>query len=606
MSFLYIGNHNIGTVLTANDVCKTIPEEQEVGVATKDHTDQSKNSPKLKSKPIPRWFTTKQKVSLKNTNLLKEDGSPLPNGILHRRLSLPAHPSPLPPPQHIKTKHSASVSISNRQQLLISKYLFTRKHRDSDPASNSSMLRQLLQEKPKEFPKPDTSAGSPSDMIQKWTIQRRKDLFVKENSDWSANIQDTLSRKMAKWERLRQKRQQTLIEKEIKEEVHSPSPSLSSIGAASSTDSLRQQLLSYSTPPQHSPSLSSTSLLQPPQVNPFLLAPSNGGGALPLATPSIIYPTSFLQSSYPFLTALPYMQTVLSPPQTSPTSLILAPTVPSIVTPTAPVTNTTLQQQVTTLQQPSPLQVKTTSANNGLLHRPYSSTNTNQISYSNSGSTTPYLIANSTTSSNTSTRKAGKKHTISHTPSSPTPSSSTSSSSSYISSLLRQDTSCLPETKKRKIVPMDRSDGEDERSMSPLLSASLPDNSNLWQFLLDLLLMNTHSECIQWNPHVTLEFEIKRPKEVAKLWNNYICNGNLKDYSKFSQALEYCCLKSPPVLYKVENGRPCVYRFSHSVLYYISMRYNQQAQNNEFTTSSGKLDQTRRKLSRSREVLVVD
>lgn len=531
----HLGNNSIENSVTTT---KTVGDEN---LSKSEHTSSSSPSPKcrLNNKPIPRWFTTKQKVS-NSTNLLKEDWHS--SSILHRRLSLPPHIA-LPPAQLIKTKQSSSVSVSNRQQLLISKYLFTRRHKATDPAGNSTLLRQLLQQEPKQFPKPDMSKGSPSDLIEKGTFQRRKDLFVEENSEWSINVKGLLSQKVAKWKRLHAKRKQTLIEKESERVLSS----------STSTDAIRQHLsnsLSYSTN-SIQPSLSLTTP-QMSTVNQFML-PSTS--PLPLATSSIIYPTSFL-SSYPFLTTVPYVQTAPS------SNLFLASNVPSVVTPTTSVTTSVT---------------------------PNSYVNDTQKSVPHSS---PLVLHSANT-------RTGKKHTSS--------SSQPTGSNSFLSSLLKQelDSTLLPDAKKRKSVMTnlfagERSDGEEERSHSP----QSPREGELWKFLLDLLLLNSHSDYIQWNPYVTMEFEIKRPKEIAQLWSSYLGNSSTsisKDSANFKHGLDFCCTKTPPVLHPVNNGKPHVYRFNHSVLYYINMRYTQQ---NIFTKAS-QLDDTR-EMSGSREVLVVD
>ena len=125
---------------------------------------------------------------------------------------------------------------------------------------------------------------------------------------------------------------------------------------------------------------------------------------------------------------------------------------------------------------------------------------------------------------------------------------------------------------------------------------------SLWQFLLELILSNSYTHLIQWNHSSTLEFQIKQPKELAKLWSTFLKDRSL-DYGKFKRALHYYCTKSPPILVPV-SGKEFSYRFCSSVLYYINKRYSQM-QTHQLSIVNNGLSRSG-DLRGSREVLVVD
>ena len=523
---------------------------------------------KTTTKQIPRWYTTTRKVNSNTSSiskdslgLLKDDSTPVLSSILKdgrdgRRKSLPL-PSSFSSSLKTKFPSNNPITVTSRQQLLISKYLFTRKHKETDPAANSTLLRSLLSGEPKVFPKPNKVKSSTMEMLEKWTTERRKNLYIRENSAWSSCIDKSLKRKMEKWEKARARRRQRSIEQETK---------ASSISSSNSED-LRQHLTSPVTysPLQASHSMS-PSLLSP--INPFLF-PTAAANTLSLHTSPLVYPTSFL-SSYPYLTAatLPYVQATTVLPQVTPPSL----NPPSIFGGAA-----TLAAAPVTTATP-------VLSRNGQM---YPSTH-----YAGSVMTDSSIqMANSRKRSSSSQK--------------------TSSSSSSISSLLKQEQE-MPSTvpKRQRLTTVspsssymdDRSDGEEERTPPP--SSSSRRDGELWQFLLDLLLSNIHSDWIQWSPQVTMEFTIKKPKDVARLWNTYVgSETDSKDTTKFKHALGFCLRKSPPIMYSVE-GKPHTYKFSQSVLYYINMRYTQQLEG-DFISKKLNTDNNR-EMSRSREVLVVD
>ena len=545
-------------------------------------TAQAMSPPQHKSsnKTIPRWIIKKQKVSNGlNNKLRQENGAPVPASILKRRLSLPPHLT-LPPPQHLKTKpYTNNINITARHQMLISKYLFSRKHRESPEARNATQLKRLLLEKPKVFPKPDTtSKDSPMRLLNEMTFKRRKDLYFEENEEWSQQMEKFLSQRVKKWERLRLKRQQAIIKKEKEEQQREIK--MASADSSGVEGVLRQQLVT----PLHYPTDSLS--VQPSvmsNVNPYLLPSTN---SLQLGPTSLMYPSPLL-STYPYLTlpitsSLAYYLPTMLPQQATPSNLYVVSNGSTVVTTSAANITTSPRTQ------------------NG-----YSDCNTSKLKASLISTMTTPTINSFSQSHHISNPKIGQKRPHTHyttsTPSPPT------NNYSHISSLLKKEPSSPPLKRSRVItsaVMDDRSDGEEStcEGQSPAFPEE-QQQTQLWQFLLDLLLSNTNSDYIQWNPYATMEFLIKEPKEVAKLWSSFLGEKSM-DYVKFRRALHYYCTKSPPILYPVEN-RQNAYRFSHSVLYYINMRYSQHFQSSVSTTKTNSLSKGR-DVSGSREVLVVD
>ena len=487
--------------------------------------------------------------------MYQENGTPIPPSILKRRLSLPPHLS-LPPAQHIKGK-TAPVHVSSRQQILISKYLFTRKYKEtnsSDVCSNSKLLRQLLQEKPKKFNQsPDSNSAK---MINQWIFQRRKDLFMEENSNWSVQINKVLEQKMSRWKKMKAKRKEALMIKKAEEERLAKTELTNNNTTTTTTSSLHQQLSNALSLPLSSPLL--------PSINPFMSLNAN---------PLVYGPASSFLPSYPFLTTLPYVSTIVPPQVTvsaTPSSNFFFPS--NLTTPSGIIT--------------VPI--------NGYANKSYTQTVT----------TVPSTVVMSSSSvptdvSATPGRKRSRPSTYSYVPTA-TP------MSPYVNGTTLQEPGTPPKKQPKMATPIDdRSDGEDsmfEGQYSPVVSPR-ENKIQLWQFLLDLLLSSNYSDYIQWNPYMSMEFEIKKPKEVAKLWKATVCDDSA-DFAKFREILQYYCKKSPPILHSDKGGKPYVYRFNHTVLYYISMRYSQQVQN---STNSLPSTATRDNINgSSQEVLVVD
>lgn len=486
--------------------------------------------------------------------MFQENGSPIPASILRRRLSLPPHLT-LPPAQHIKGKTAPGMplNVGARQQLLISKYLFTRKHKESNTGEDK-LLRKLLQEKPKKLPTPDPGKNTTVKMMNQWTFQRRKNLFVEESGDWSSQINKVLERKMSKWKQAKvRKHEAMMLKREEKEREARETPPQPPTVSTSIHQQLPMTLFC-----QTASSLPLATPMTAPLINtnPYL-------SHLSLSANPIVYPSSTLLPSYPFFTALPYVPTLIPQVHSNLYNLPSAVTTPPCI-----------------------------------VSAPQNFPNGKTLPSTTSVPLSPIV-----------TSAAGQKrkpHTYSYMPppNGATPSYQTNNT---VASLLKQEPVTPPTKQPRLAAPKtaatdERSDGEEsvfEGQYSPM--SPRENKVPLWQFLLDLLLSNTHSDCIQWNPYMTMEFEIKKPKEVARLWKSFMCDESA-DYAKFRQILNYYCTKSPPTLYPSKGGRKYVYRFSHSVLYYINMKYSQQLPS---AATSSPLSNSR-DVSGSHEVLVVD
>ena len=78
----------------------------------------------------------------------------------------------------------------------------------------------------------------------------------------------------------------------------------------------------------------------------------------------------------------------------------------------------------------------------------------------------------------------------------------------------------------------------------------------LWQFLLELLVGNQHSEIIQWTDNDG-EFKLTNPEEVANLWGKRK-NKPSMNYDKLSRALRYYYEKN---IIKKVMGQKFMYKF---------------------------------------------
>ncbi len=126
----------------------------------------------------------------------------------------------------------------------------------------------------------------------------------------------------------------------------------------------------------------------------------------------------------------------------------------------------------------------------------------------------------------------------------------------------------------------------------------------LWKFLLELLLSNAYSHIIGWTRIHSLEFQLKQPKEVAKLWSSYKSDRSI-DYGRFRKGLQFYCTKEQPILNSIVSGEEEIYCFSSSMLYYINNRYS-QLQRTELSVLNSSNLQSSREMCGSQEVLVVD
>jgi hypothetical protein len=520
----------------------------------KDVVPQLPPSVKIK----PRWTVLKHKVTNGLTSgLYKDDGTPVPTSVLRRRLSLPPHLTTSSTQPSTKSR-ATPPTTGHYQQLLLNKQLF--KQKNNNKSTEPTQLKKLLQEKKKIFPAVDKSEGSTFSMLEDWTKERRKNLFVNEGKMWSDGMNKVLARKNVKWRKIQDEKEAVALARQEQERRNR--------GSSCESDGVRQYQMATTSLYKQQPSPLPLNPSPPTISAPFY-------GSLPFGTPPLLYPAPFIQSFHqPFIN--PYIPTII--PQVPPSPLS-----PNILL-TTRVPPTTLQSQVIST---TPMKPQTTQYINGateIIHR------------NNSLPKVPI-------------GKRSRSNSI----------VTTKSSHSNIVSLLQQKQELDPPPVKlsRTTTPnsiMDDQSDDDEESSSSAESryGPLPSQEGqlpLWQFLLDLLLNNSHSDYIQWDPYTTLQFEIRRPKEVVKLWRGALKDESA-DFSCFKRILNYYCVKSPPILYSIKENA-FVFRYSHSVMYYINMRYSQQLQNSLTTSITNTLTRSStRDISTSsgssHEVLVVD
>ena len=112
--------------------------------------------------------------------------------------------------------------------------------------------------------------------------------------------------------------------------------------------------------------------------------------------------------------------------------------------------------------------------------------------------------------------------------------------------------------------------------MSISLSLSFPvvpaprSQLQLWQFLLELLLISANSHLIQWTDN-DLEFQINRPSEVALLWGKCTNNPGM-NYEKLARGLRY--YYSRGIMSKVP-GRRLTFQYAGNVRSYVQLRRSQ-------------------------------
>ena len=92
----------------------------------------------------------------------------------------------------------------------------------------------------------------------------------------------------------------------------------------------------------------------------------------------------------------------------------------------------------------------------------------------------------------------------------------------------------------------------------------------LWQFLLELLLVSPNAHLIQWTDD-EYEFQINKPTEVAQLWGKCTNNPSM-NYEKLARGLRYYYQKG--IMNKV-SGRKLTFTYAGSVRDYVKMRRSQ-------------------------------
>ena len=119
-------------------------------------------------------------------------------------------------------------------------------------------------------------------------------------------------------------------------------------------------------------------------------------------------------------------------------------------------------------------------------------------------------------------------------------------------------------------------------SLSPSLSLSLTigpaphSQLQLWQFLLELLLISANTHLIQWTEG-EFEFQIKSPTEVAQLWGQ-VTNNPSMNYEKLALGLRYYYTKG--IMNKVP-GKRLTFRYAGSIRNYVQMRRSQMVSSHE-------------------------
>ena len=84
----------------------------------------------------------------------------------------------------------------------------------------------------------------------------------------------------------------------------------------------------------------------------------------------------------------------------------------------------------------------------------------------------------------------------------------------------------------------------------------------LWKFLYNLLELDTKRQLIEWRCKNLLEFQIKQPKETARLWG-LIKNKRNFVYSELARGIRYYYGKGV-----IEKVRECM------VLFMVMFRHN--------------------------------
>lgn len=116
------------------------------------------------------------------------------------------------------------------------------------------------------------------------------------------------------------------------------------------------------------------------------------------------------------------------------------------------------------------------------------------------------------------------------------------------------------ETKESAIIDNNQIRTEDDlRYIATILSGG--GHVQLWQFLLELLIDSSNSNCIRWED-LNGEFRIVNPEEVARKWGRRKNKPNM-NYDKLSRALRYYYDKM--ILHKVQ-GKRYTYKFNFKIM----------------------------------------
>lgn len=116
------------------------------------------------------------------------------------------------------------------------------------------------------------------------------------------------------------------------------------------------------------------------------------------------------------------------------------------------------------------------------------------------------------------------------------------------------------ETKDSAIIDNNQIRTEDDlRYIATILSGG--GHVQLWQFLLELLIDSSNTNCIRWED-LNGEFRIVNPEEVARKWGRRKNKPNM-NYDKLSRALRYYYDKM--ILHKVQ-GKRYTYKFNFKIM----------------------------------------
>ncbi len=262
------------------------------------NTQSSHSSSVISSAPKQNKIHPRYTAVKKHTLDSKDSAMMPPSSVFRRRMSLPPNTyAGMAPPTHHLSRGSTGINVSSRQQFLLNKHFLNQKNNQgiTTVKPEHKRLRQLLQDKPKEYPKP-----SPSSIkhMTEWISGKRRALFAGETKEWSAQVNRDLEKKLAKWRRFRERQlEKKREEEEAQHHERLRRSSLESNASSTSSDIIRQHL--SATAPTGLPIPSP--LLTAVNPQPYIL-PQAANFAL--RTASMMYHPSYF-SSYPLLTTVP-------------------------------------------------------------------------------------------------------------------------------------------------------------------------------------------------------------------------------------------------------------------------------------------------------------